>query len=178
MAQAGWQRDRYRRGFHPGERGLETGAGREGTRDTSTAAASLSDEIGPEWRLVEGGGEGEKERVTTLRGPMGGKTTKGGEYHALTIHIAGHPILIVITNSFEGLDIGISPDRVQGQFGWRNFHITEANRATLDQDTYDLTRGRVFLQGSDGTFRQVAGRPDRILSGEDLKKFVENLPSE
>nr|WP_255518971.1 serine/threonine-protein kinase [Luteolibacter marinus] len=138
----------------------------------------LPDEIGPEWRVVEGGREGEKERVTTLRGPLGSKATKGGQYYALTIHIAGHPILIVIANSLDGLHLGTSSDRVQGQIGLRNFHLTEANRATLDQDTYDLTRGRVFLQGSDGTFRQISGRPDRILSGEDLKLFVEDLPAE
>ncbi|GAA5483620.1 serine/threonine-protein kinase [Haloferula sargassicola] len=129
------------------------------------------------WLMAESGEDGE-EKVVKLKGAMGSEVIRNGGYHALQVHIAGHPILMVVGREIHRVELTGSADRVEGSFNSRNIRVSDVNRATIDQADYDLAQGRVFLQRDDGTFRQVAARPERILSGDELKEFINELSPE
>ena len=49
---------------------------------------------------------------------------------------------------------------------------------TINDRTYELAQGRVFMIRADGTLRQIVKHPERLVTKDELNQFVAELPPE
>jgi hypothetical protein len=132
------------------------------------------------WQVRNMAVNGQAAESFELQGKLEAKSTRGDGYTAATVHVGGHPLLMIVGQGyFGGLFQWVSSDgKGNGSMGSIKFTLSDENKATIDQRTYDLTRGRVFLVRPDGTLRQIALRPERVVPDHSLKKFIAGLPPE
>ncbi|MES2924388.1 MAG: protein kinase [Verrucomicrobiota bacterium] len=132
------------------------------------------------WQVHNTDTNGQPAESFELHGKLGAETTSGGNYKAATVHVGGQPLFMIVGEGYMGGSFtwqSIGNDS-RGNLGDISFSLTDENKAIIENRTYDLTRGRVFFVRPDGSLRQIAARPDRVLSGDGLKNFVAGLPPE
>lgn len=158
--------------------GLKLGDGRFGQTHVQTTTIVSPEKT--QWQLRNMDTNGQPAESFELHGKLAADRTSGGGYTAATVHVGGQPLFMIVGEGYMGGSFtwqSIGNDS-HGNLGDISFGLTDENKAIIENRSYDLTRGRVFFVRPDGTLRQIAARPDRVLSGDGLKNFVAGLPPE
>ncbi len=125
------------------------------------------------WKITEG------DSVIELNGKLETSTENG----ALTVHVGGHPVLMIASNkSYSSSQNWTLSRSSKGHIAFGgskiDYHVSDGDKATIANRVCDLKLGRTFFIRSDGKLQQIKARPERVLSKKDLKKFIADLPPE
>ncbi len=151
----------------------------DGTQADARAAEQKS---ATQWTITEDFTPGQEARIVHLEGKLTPEKVWSGKRVGFTVHSGGSPVFMVVGEGYHTRNSQLSDGReLKGNFDIGQqfyYRINNGDEVTINDRIHDLSKGRVFLIRDDGSLRQIAMRPERIVVGDELEKFMSSLPPE